>query len=555
MSALDTQPRTFRVTKGDQPASVATFVLAVDGSVTPASDFEDTACLDYEPPYVIGRVGPSGGTDSVEFEGAVPAADVYGPAELYVDGERTDPEGFGDALPNTLEVTKEDAEDGDVSFEATVSGVLAPSPSVEAPNRQVDCGTIQESVGPERGTDVFHYSGSITDFSLEGPARVYRNGEEVDPADLGGTTERTFRVTKGDQPDGVATYVLAVDGPISPTDEFEDTVCPNYHTPYAFGRVGPSGGADSVTFTGDVVAADVYGPAELYVDGERTDPESFGDGLPHTLQVTKEGAEDGDVTFEAGVTDVLAPTPDVEGVTQQVGCGSVKEPVGPERGTDTVRFSGELRDFSMDGPATVYVDGEEATGVQVRRVTPVDGAVTVSPDTDVLLAAAVQNFEGTDVTVNWFVDGEQVLTGYPDLSVRPHLQLDNVSGDGHEVRVVATGADGETQLDDATWTVDVAEGANTVPQGHRVDPAESEAVADGDTIDLTVGASDPDGDLHRVLWFAGMCDDPVGASAVDGESAEATLTYEFGGCGVVVAWILDERGATSEAVSWEFVWE
>ncbi len=551
-STFQEQSSTVLVTKGEQPDGVATYVLAVDGSISPQDDFEDTACPDYGPSYVIGRVGPAGGTDSVQFEGTVLAADVYGPAELYVDGERTSPDDLGGSLPNTLEVTKDGAEDGVATFEARVDGVLAPSPEVEAPNQQVGCGTIQESVGPERGTDVFHYSGTITDFTLDGPATVYRNGEEVDPDQLG---ERTFRVTKGDQPDGLATYVLAVDGEISPTDEFEDTACPSYDPSYVTGRVGPQGGTDSVVFSGEVIAADVYGPAELYVDGERTSPDDLGGSLPNTLEVTKDGAEDGVATFEARVDGVLAPTPDVEGVNQQTGCGAIQESVGPERGTDTVRFSGEVTNFSLDGPARVYVNGEEVTGNRIERVTPVDGEVTVAPGTDVLLEAAVQDYEGSDATLAWFLDGERTRTEYPFISDRPHLKLYDVSEGGHDVRATLYTDDGETELDTVTWTVDVEDGANEAPGGSRLDPAESEVEADdGEVVDLTMRATDPDGNLHRVLWFAGQCDDPLGASSVSGAQDEATLRYEVGGCGSVLAWSVDERGAMRQSVGWEVVY-
>jgi hypothetical protein len=40
--------------------------------------------------------------------------------------------------------------------------------------------------GVAGGTDAYEYSGSVTDFTLDGQATVYRNGEQVDPATLAG---------------------------------------------------------------------------------------------------------------------------------------------------------------------------------------------------------------------------------------------------------------------------------------------------------------------------------------------------------------------------------
>ena len=57
------------------------------------------------------------------------------------------------------------------------------------------------------GKDSYRFDGEITDFALDGPATVYLNGEEVDPATLGPSNVLTI---EGDE--GEANYEFTVSG-------------------------------------------------------------------------------------------------------------------------------------------------------------------------------------------------------------------------------------------------------------------------------------------------------------------------------------------------------
>lgn len=564
----DSREGVFRVTKGDQPDGVATYVFAVDGDIALQDDFEDTACLETEPAYVTGRVGPQGGTDTIEFTGEVVTADVFGSAEVYINEEQTTPRELGPSLSNTLVVTKEGAPYGRATFEVVVDGLLAPGPDIEDMNPSTGCGRLQNSLGPQHGTDTIYFSGEPTDmtaFTLDGPASVYLNGEKRAPEDLppdgDGDDTSSFQVTKGDQPPGRATYLLAVDGTITPADDFEDTACLDNDPAYVTGAVGPQGGTDTVEFDGEVVAADLFGPAELYVDGNRTAPEELGPGLPNTLVVTKEGASDGRAEFEATVDGLLAPGPDIEDLNPSTGCGTIQNGLGPESGTDTVHFSGDLADITLDGPAKVYLNDEELpVGATVERLTPVDDEVTVAPIKNrfdsIIFEAAITNYSG-GYTTNWFLDGENWLPG--DSELRP-LYFSNLvfarnrftSEGTHQIRVEIVDRDEEVELGSVTWTVHVEEGANETPTGEPVSPEETEVVVqEGESIDLTMAATDPDGNLHRMVWWKGMCDSFIQQTTISGTTASDTVTdYYDPGCPLIV-WIIDDHGAMTQE-SWSF---
>lgn len=200
----------------------------------------------------------------------------------------------------------------------------------------------------------------------------------------------------------------------------------------------------------------------------------------------------------------------------------------------------------LDGPETGAA--AQVSGTQVDRMTPVDSEVTVAPGTDLLFEVAVTDYPGTSPQVTWYVDGERRWSEYPAVSSRPHVKLHDVSSGTHMVTGIVRGEDGEDELGTVAWVVHVEDGADGAPSLSRANPEEEQVeVPEGESRDFTLRADDAGGDLHRVLWFAGMCDDPLGGTAVDSTEDEATLTYEPSGCGVVGGWVVDERGAINSA--------
>ena len=111
------------------------------------------------------------------------------------------------------------------------------------------------------GTDSYAFSGSITDFTLSGPATVLLNGKKVDPATLGsGSHLPHVLVIDGESPKKDTKYEFSVTGDIkrvAATTESEDTV----RGKTAKGVV--EGASDTYRFSGDLTSFMVSGNATL----------------------------------------------------------------------------------------------------------------------------------------------------------------------------------------------------------------------------------------------------------------------------------------------------
>jgi hypothetical protein len=124
----------------------------------------------------------------------------------------------------------------------------------------------------------------------------------------------------------------------------------------------------------------------------------------------------------------------------------------------------------------------------------------------------------------------------------------------HTVRATVFDGDGETELGTLTWEVTVSESAGSAPSTEHVSPAGERVEAEtGEEVTFTVGASDPDGDVHRVVWWEGMCDVLLQMDDVTGASATSTVTTQVAtGC-PIFAWVIDETGRLTSSESWQIV--
>lgn len=104
----DLQPEThvLSVTKNGAEDGKANYELVVNGTLTPRDDFEDTI----NNTAASGSVGPTAGTDSVEFTGNITSFSLDGPAVVTLDGEKTDPRALG-----TTQIEFNQTYEGDVS--------------------------------------------------------------------------------------------------------------------------------------------------------------------------------------------------------------------------------------------------------------------------------------------------------------------------------------------------------------------------------------------------------------------------------------------------------
>lgn len=153
------------------------YELAVDGDLQKSD--EQGATVDPEDSVdgssATGAVAGNG-ADAYRFSGSITDITLDGDATLYLNGERYEP------YPNRLVIVgSEDV----ANYEFAVDGKLRKSSTEGASIDDEDTVAGNRATGSVagNGADAYRYSGEITTFSLDGDATVYRNGEEIDPAD------------------------------------------------------------------------------------------------------------------------------------------------------------------------------------------------------------------------------------------------------------------------------------------------------------------------------------------------------------------------------------
>ena len=199
---------------------------------------------------------------------------------------------------------------------------------------------------------------------------------------------------------------------------------------------------------------------------------------------------------------------------------------------------------ALMGTVATFERGLPSVDIAVDRITPAYREVTVRPGTDVLFEIAAPNIKSGNWQTEWYVDGRRRYHRYPSISRRPHIKLIDISSRTREVQAIVYDRDAGDELGTVEWTIHVEEGAGRAPTARRVDPKQHEVLLEeGATPDITMGASDTDGDLHRALWFVGIADDPMDAVSIRGSRAESTFTYDEGPELVLLAWAVDKRGA------------
>ena len=279
--------------------------------------------------------GGGGGADSYGFSGDVLALELTGDAKLYLDGNRIDPSRY--PVPHTLTVDG-NGDRADYTF-SVPTGIVEDS-GLGGPD-YIDGTTASGAVSS--GQDSYRFWGIVTDFTLNGTAGVYINGNRVDPTQLG---PRTLTI------EGVDTYTeyaFSVDGSIARNDGLtgEDDIAGSTAT----GAVG--GGRDSYRFSGEITEFSMSSDARVSLDGEEVNVTRF---LPRTLAIEGTGSRS-DYSFDVsgGIAGRYGHSGE-DGIDIQR--GRVDGAVGG--GTDSYAFSGSVTDFDMDGDAIVYLDGEVA---------------------------------------------------------------------------------------------------------------------------------------------------------------------------------------------------
>jgi hypothetical protein len=201
------------------------------------------------------------------------------------------------------------------------------------------------------------YTGSITVSTPAGSEEVHIQ------LDVSGADEEwhTLRIAKDDTEEGLAVFAVQVDGELEPGDEFDGT----HEGDSALDWVGPNRGDDDLRFSGEITRFLFKGKGNVYFDGDQVDPanvgsegsEDGGGGTPdNTLRVAKEDTDEGLAVFAVWVDGELEPGDEFDGILE---ANSALDWVGPNRGEDELRFSGEITRFLSKGKGNIYLNGEQ----------------------------------------------------------------------------------------------------------------------------------------------------------------------------------------------------
>ncbi|ELZ17391.1 hypothetical protein [Natrinema limicola] len=245
---------------------------------------------------------------------------------------------------------------GDTRYEFTVSGAAEKATIKGATiddGDSIESGHVTGRVAGWR--DAFRFAGDLEELTIEGDARVFVNGERVDPADYGQEKPHVLTLVGNGT---TANYELTVDGTIETIagDDSEEhaTVSSGNTVEGSIERASQqfrfSGTLTDITF--------LDGSAQVYVDDQRIDPKQYNEQelLPHAIVIDGTDTDgrteyafsvDGEVITSSYRDASVNPGDEIDGRSVS---GKVDD------GLDAYWFDGDIADFQLSGNATVDVE-------------------------------------------------------------------------------------------------------------------------------------------------------------------------------------------------------
>ncbi|WIV67058.1 right-handed parallel beta-helix repeat-containing protein [Natrialbaceae archaeon AArc-T1-2] len=336
-----------------EPGEPTDYELTVDGGPIEPSAYDgatinDNISIADDEAQATGRV--YGGVDAWAFDGDLETLEADGPATFALDGEEIDPDDRDDDDSDANVLLFDGSEEATTRYEFVVSGDVAPSTDEGA--------TVDDEATVEDGTasgvvanwkDAWRFDGDLEELTVDGPATVVLDGEELDPDEYGDRLPHTLEIEAGDEP---ASYEVTVDGEIEYDGDDDVTV--------VSGTTVESSITEDVQrfhFAGTITAITVTeGSATVRVDGEEIDSDEYGEDerLPHALVV--DGTEaSGPSVYSIHVDGTLAKASAGDANHKAVvSDGTVRGVVADWN--DAYWFDGEVEDVTVLGEANVDVE-------------------------------------------------------------------------------------------------------------------------------------------------------------------------------------------------------
>jgi PGF-CTERM protein len=303
-----------------------------------------------------------------------------------------------------------------VSYDFTVNGQVElgerANPAGDAVPDSVSGSSASGSVA-QNGVDDYRFSGNLTDISVDGPANVYVNDEQIETNES--RTNENASETSSEQvtPPSSTDTLSTADPTVAPS--LQDTITVkstgDERAEYQFTVVGnvtygdnanpveaefpdeidgeivsgsvAEGGKDNYRFSGVVFQESLYidGPAEVYINGERFNRETTPDDQTQYMNqiVISEQATSDSATYEFSVTGELQK---MDNSSDEVTNGYVNGSVSTE--SDIYRYTGMIEDFEYSGTPQVFVKGEKVDPAVLageKRATTITTTFTVRSTT------------------------------------------------------------------------------------------------------------------------------------------------------------------------------
>jgi hypothetical protein len=271
-------------------------------------------------------------------------------------GGGDDDGGSSDGLDRILTV---DGEDGQADYRFSVSEDVEKSTAGGASINGGDTvsGTTVEG-GVRGGSDSYAFAGEVTDFTLDGDAKVVLDGDTVDPTSLG--TEPTNVMTLEGTDDTEKQYELTVSGELEQSNAGGASINPDDSVSGSTATGFIYGSADSYEYTGEVTDLEVSDGIVVFVNGTRVDPATLGPDPDFSNVLTIQGSgrksEDYELTVGGDLIKSTANGATVDSGDTVSGSTATGTVAG---GADSYEFSGEVTDFEVDDGATVTLNGTE----------------------------------------------------------------------------------------------------------------------------------------------------------------------------------------------------
>lgn len=297
-----------------------------------------------------------GGTASAAEGDGGYGVDGYGNG-TYGDGTTTDSTTDGETTDDSTENTilfDGVGTSGVTRYEVTVTGTIEKSSDGGASisdDDTIDGGHATGSVTSWR--DAYRFSGELEGLTVDGQARVFVNGERIDPANYGSDQSHVVTVVGNGT---YSEYGIGTDGSIEILEGDDASVVSE-------GRAEGSIERDVHRYrlTGSLIDFTFYeGGTHVYLDDQRIDPEDYTGGedrLPHAIVL--DGTDtSGESTYSFSIDGNVAPS-EYRGATideATVIDDSIIHGAVDAGTVDAYWFDGSISNFKLVGEADVDVE-------------------------------------------------------------------------------------------------------------------------------------------------------------------------------------------------------